>query len=77
MFVACKPFVIVWAFGGAALFLIGSIFFVNYHRSRTDFFFHALYPILIFLTDVFVFNKSMLICQRQMNTQSKEFSKQQ
>ena len=39
MFVACKPFVIVWAFDvGAALFLIGSIFFVNYHRSRTEFF---------------------------------------
>ena len=38
MFVACKPFVIVWAFDGTALFLIGSIFFVNYHRSRTEFF---------------------------------------
>ena len=59
MFVACKPFVIVWAFEGAALFLIGSIFFVNYHRSRTEFF-HALYPMLIFLTDVFVLTNQCL-----------------
>ena len=37
MFVACKPFVIVWAFDGTALFLIGSILLIII-RGRTEFF---------------------------------------